>query len=133
MFFCLFLMDKNLISAFIILFFTCTERQQQKSKVAISVQHIWTEYSFLDYVQFTTWQFLPFSAHNTFILKYKVQLDKCTLHTNFNTKNKTYRRYLTSKSLALTHSHMHMFKGIRWCRKAHISWNKQSRLVHKWH
>lgn len=54
---------QNLISAFIILFFNFTARQQQKSKVAISVQHIWTDYCFLDHVQFATRQFLPFTAH----------------------------------------------------------------------
>jgi hypothetical protein len=33
-----------------------------------------------------------------FYYKYKVQLNKCTLHT----KEKTYREYLTPKFLALT-------------------------------
>lgn len=54
---------KNLISAFIILFFNFTERQQQKSKMAISIQHILIDYCSLDHVHFAPRQFLAFPAH----------------------------------------------------------------------
>jgi len=93
---------QNLISALIILFFNFTEKQQQKSKMAISVQHIWIMCSLLLGSSYLFLPMLSIMLMTDYYYKYKVQLNNCTLHTNFSTKNKTYRGYLTPKFLALT-------------------------------